>query len=90
MDFADLLKRFAGAVQSADGDALAELFTPDGIYDDYFFGPSTGREATLRTSPRAGATFAGSSSPPRSAAISGTPVIASASRPSEPRPAVRA
>jgi hypothetical protein len=45
MDFADLLKRFAGAVQSADGDALAELFTPDGIYDDYFFGPSIGHEA---------------------------------------------
>ena len=44
MDFADLLKKFAMAAQSGDGDALADLFTPDGIYDDYFFGPCTGRD----------------------------------------------
>src|SRR5262249_12920684 len=45
MDFPDLLKRFAAAATSGNGDALADLFTPNGTYDDYFFGPSTGREA---------------------------------------------
>jgi hypothetical protein len=45
MDFADLVNRFAAAAASGNGDALADLFTPDGTYDDYFFGPSTGREA---------------------------------------------
>jgi SnoaL-like domain len=45
MDFNKLLARFAAAAASGNGDALADLFTPDGTYDDYFFGPSTGREA---------------------------------------------
>jgi len=45
MEFAELVKRFAAAAASGDGDALADLFTPDGTYDDYFFGPSTGRAA---------------------------------------------
>jgi len=45
MHFAHLLERFAAAVEALDGDALADLFTPEGTYDDYFFGPSTGREA---------------------------------------------
>jgi limonene-1,2-epoxide hydrolase len=45
MDFADLVNRFAAAAASGNGDALADLFTPDGTYDDYFFGPCTGREA---------------------------------------------
>jgi hypothetical protein len=45
MDFAQLLARFAAAAASGDGDALASLFTPEGTYDDYFFGPSTGRAA---------------------------------------------
>jgi limonene-1,2-epoxide hydrolase len=45
MEFSDLVNRFAGAAASGDGDALADLFTPDGTYDDYFFGPSTGRDA---------------------------------------------
>src|SRR5262245_54457836 len=45
MDFAELVKRFAASAASGDGDALADLFTPDGTYDDYFFGPNTGREA---------------------------------------------
>jgi hypothetical protein len=45
MEFGDLVKRFAAAAVAGDGDALADLFTPDGTYDDYFFGPSAGREA---------------------------------------------
>lgn len=45
MEFAEILSRFATAVASGDGDALAELFAPDGTYDDYFFGPSTGHAA---------------------------------------------
>jgi hypothetical protein len=45
MEFADLVNRFATAAASGDGDALADLFAPDGTYDDYFFGPNTGREA---------------------------------------------
>jgi ketosteroid isomerase-like protein len=48
MDFAELVHRFAAAAASGDGDALAELFTPDGTYDDYFFGPNTGRDAIKR------------------------------------------
>ena len=45
MEFSELVKRFAAAAASGDGDALADLFTPDGTYDDYFFGPSSGRDA---------------------------------------------
>ena len=45
MDFPELLNRFAAAAASGNGDALADLFTPAGTYDDYFFGPGTGREA---------------------------------------------
>lgn len=45
MPFAELVGRFAAAAASGDGDALTELFTPEGTYDDYFFGPCTGREA---------------------------------------------
>jgi len=40
MDLKPMLARFSAAVESGDGDALADLFTPDGVYDDYFFGPS--------------------------------------------------
>lgn len=43
MDFDALLKRFTTAVEAGNGDALADLFTADGTYDDYFFGPQTGR-----------------------------------------------
>ena len=39
MQFSELVKRFAAAAASGNGDALADLFTPDGTYDDYFFGP---------------------------------------------------
>lgn len=45
MDLATHLKRFAAAVEAGDGDALANLFTEDGVYDDYFFGPQKGRES---------------------------------------------
>lgn len=45
MEFSELVKRFATAAASGNGEALADLFTPGGTYDDYFFGPSTGRDA---------------------------------------------
>lgn len=45
MSFQSLLERFAAAATSGNGDALADLFTPQGTYDDYFFGPNTGRDA---------------------------------------------
>ncbi len=45
MDFTALLDRFATAVAHRDLAGFAALFSPDGIYDDYFFGPHTGREA---------------------------------------------
>jgi limonene-1,2-epoxide hydrolase len=45
MEFSELVQRFAAAAASGNGDALADLFAPDGTYDDYFFGPNTGREA---------------------------------------------
>jgi limonene-1,2-epoxide hydrolase len=45
MEFSELVNSFAAAAASGNGDALADLFAPDGTYDDYFFGPSTGREA---------------------------------------------
>jgi hypothetical protein len=45
MTFAELIDRFAAAAAAGDGDALADLFTPAGTYDDYFFGPCSGREA---------------------------------------------
>jgi ketosteroid isomerase-like protein len=48
MEFSELVNRFAAAAASGDGDALADLFTADGTYDDYFFGPNTGREAIKR------------------------------------------
>lgn len=40
MDFETVLKRFSAAVEAGDGDALADVFTADGVYDDYFFGAS--------------------------------------------------
>ena len=41
--FAELLTTFAGAVQANDGNRLAMLFTPDGVYEDGFFGAHRGR-----------------------------------------------
>jgi uncharacterized protein (TIGR02246 family) len=45
MTFTDILARFTAAVHSGDGQALAALFTPDGVYVDGFYGPSAGRDA---------------------------------------------
>jgi hypothetical protein len=45
MDFESLLARFSATVAAHDTRAFAELFTPDGCYDDYFFGEHHGREA---------------------------------------------
>ena len=44
-DFMDLLDRFTQAVEACDGQALAGLFAPDGVYDDTFYGAFTGRDA---------------------------------------------
>ena len=43
--FAALLTTFADAVQANDGQRLTTLFTPDGIYEDGFFGSHSGRAA---------------------------------------------
>lgn len=40
MSLQQMLVRFAAAVAANDGNGLADLFTEDGVYDDYFFGPS--------------------------------------------------
>lgn len=45
MEFPTILARFADAVAAHDSHGLAALFTPDGCYDDYFFGPHEGRDA---------------------------------------------
>jgi len=44
-EFTTLLGTFAKAVETNDGGALAGLFTADGTYVDYFFGPYTGAQA---------------------------------------------
>ena len=45
MDLSALLAKFAAAVEAHDGDALADCFTEDGVYDDYFYGAFAGRQA---------------------------------------------
>ncbi len=45
MTFEELLDQFAAAVAAHDSPGLAALFTPDGCYDDYFFGRHEGRDA---------------------------------------------
>ncbi|MEZ5856928.1 MAG: nuclear transport factor 2 family protein [Hyphomicrobiaceae bacterium] len=40
MTLTAILKRFAAAVEAGNGTALGALFTENGVYDDYFFGPS--------------------------------------------------
>ncbi len=47
--FETLLDRFSAAVEAGDADALADCFTPDGTYDDYFFGPRSGRDGIRET-----------------------------------------
>lgn len=39
----DSLGRLGNAVETNDGEALADCFTVDGVYDDYFFGRQEGR-----------------------------------------------
>lgn len=41
----DLLERFVSAVQLRNGTAFSELFTPDAVYHDCFYGDFVGREA---------------------------------------------
>jgi hypothetical protein len=43
--FAALLTTFVEAVQANDGQTLAALFMPDGVYEDGFFGSHAGRRA---------------------------------------------
>jgi ketosteroid isomerase-like protein len=44
MELESILQRFAAAVAVHDTPAFAALFTPDGSYDDYFFGRHQGRD----------------------------------------------
>jgi ketosteroid isomerase-like protein len=48
MTFAERLEQFAAAVEAGNGDALADCFTEDGVYDDYFFGPSKPGRAGIK------------------------------------------
>lgn len=45
MAFVDILEKFTAAVEAGDGAALAALFTPDGAYDDTFYGEFQGTAA---------------------------------------------
>jgi ketosteroid isomerase-like protein len=44
-DFVALVARFGEAATAGDGQALSALFTPDGVYHDYIYGPHAGRAA---------------------------------------------
>jgi hypothetical protein len=48
MSFDKLLVRFTAAVEGADGETLAALFTADGVYHDTFYGEFVGRPAIAR------------------------------------------
>lgn len=48
MDFSALLKQFGSAVEANSGDALADCFTDNGVYDDYFFGASAPGRAGIK------------------------------------------
>ncbi len=48
MTFEELVQTFAARAAAGDANALAALFTEDGVYDDYFFGPQTGRAAIAK------------------------------------------
>jgi hypothetical protein len=45
--FSTLLTNFARAVEANEGHELAMLFTPDGTYEDGFFGAHTGRASIV-------------------------------------------
>ncbi|MEM9360331.1 MAG: nuclear transport factor 2 family protein, partial [Pseudomonadota bacterium] len=42
MAFAELIQNMAAAAARGDGQAVADCFTDDGIYDDVFYGPFQG------------------------------------------------
>ena len=42
-----LLQALAKAIETGDGTALADCFTDDGIYEDYFFGAKQGRQGMV-------------------------------------------
>ena len=44
MEFSEIVKTFTTAVENNDGEALASLFTVDGIYDDYIYGEFKGKK----------------------------------------------
>lgn len=44
MDTQSMLRRFAEAVQTRDGDGFAALFTEDAVYHDVFYGAFRGRQ----------------------------------------------
>ena len=46
--FDRILRRFTSAVESGDGQQLAELFTEGGVYNDCFYGAFHGRDAIAR------------------------------------------
>ena len=46
--FDRMLRQFTSAVESGDGQKLAELFTEDGVYNDCFYGAFHGRDAIVR------------------------------------------
>ena len=46
--FDRMLCQFTSAVESGDGEKLAELFTEDGVYNDCFYGAFHGRDAIAR------------------------------------------
>jgi ketosteroid isomerase-like protein len=43
--FSELVARLGAAATAGDGAAFAACFTPDGIYNDYIYGPHKGRDA---------------------------------------------
>ena len=45
MQFEEIVTAFGAAVEAGDGTALGELFTPDGVYHDMFYGAFEGRAA---------------------------------------------
>lgn len=45
MTFTEMMAAFTAAVEAGDGKRLGDLFTPDGVYHDTFYGEFRGREA---------------------------------------------